>query len=344
MEELKQQLETARDFAELHSEQAQAIYVDSYNRRAKDKSFAIGENVIVLYPDSTNKLLSKWQLGTIIDIFNEHSYLVDMPNGAHKQIHANFLRPFMAQVNSVIMADDVDFGDVSAVPVSSDVMLPSRIIDRELIAHLSPVQQQELLDLLDEFAECFSEQPGLCTRAEHKIVTLPGFVPKRLKAYKIRESLKPEVERQIDILLRDGFIVPSNSPMVSPIICVLKPDKLCTGQQQIRIVCDFRYLNKFTQFDPYPVSDLEAVMRKVAGFRFISTFDAKSGYWQTPVEPDSQPLLSFQTHHGLWQWTRTPFGAKNSGSTFCRAIQDVLAPVRDVTVNYVDDMGVGSNE
>jgi hypothetical protein len=53
--------------------------------------------------------------------------------------------------------------------------------------------------------------------------------------------------------------------------------------------------------------------------------------------------LGFATHHGLWQWTRTPFGAKNSGSTFIRALQHVLKPVRDITVSYVDDMGIGSH-
>jgi len=53
--------------------------------------------------------------------------------------------------------------------------------------------------------------------------------------------------------------------------------------------------------------------------------------------------LGFATHHGLWQWTRTPFGAKNSGSTFIRALQHVLKPVRDITASYVDDMSIGSH-
>jgi hypothetical protein len=61
------------------------------------------------------------------------------------------------------------------------------------------------------------------------------------------------------------------------------------------------------------------------------------------VKPECQWLLGFATHHGLWQWTRTPFGAKNSGSTFIRAIQFVLKQVCDITASYVDDMGVGSH-
>jgi Reverse transcriptase (RNA-dependent DNA polymerase) len=75
----------------------------------------------------------------------------------------------------------------------------------------------------------------------------------------------------------------------------------------------------------------------------MSVIDARAGYWQTPVKLENQWLLVFATHHGLWQWTRTPFGAKNSGSTFIRAMQVVLKPLQDINANYVDDMGVGSH-
>jgi hypothetical protein len=64
--------------------------------------------------------------------------------------------------------------------------------------------------------------------------------------------LKPEVEKQkIDVLLKDGFIVPSSSPMISPIVCVVKHGTFRAGRMQVRIVCDLRFLNKITQFDPF---------------------------------------------------------------------------------------------
>jgi Reverse transcriptase (RNA-dependent DNA polymerase) len=91
------------------------------------------------------------------------------------------------------------------------------------------------------------------------------------------------------------------------------------------------------------VANQDDVMNKLASFKLISVFDARAGYWQTPVKPENQWLLGFATHHGLWQWTRTPLGAKNSGSTFIRAMQVVLKPLQDINANYVDDMGVGSH-
>lgn len=87
-------------------------------------------------------------------------------------------------------------------------------------------QQQELLGLLDRFSDCFSDSPGLCDAILHEIPTTADFVPKRLREYRVPENLE-EVNRQILQLLDMGFITESNSPMASPIVCVLKkrPDR-----------------------------------------------------------------------------------------------------------------------
>ncbi len=253
------------------------------------------------------------------------------------------MRPFTVRVNSVIAVQDNDFGDIVPTLPYELSQLPSSVLNRDTISHLSEVEQRQLLKLLDEFAACFSSKPGLILNVEHEIVTTPDFHPRRMKPYRIPEVLKVEVEKQIDQLLRDGFIEPSTSCMISPIVCVMKHDKFTSSKRDVRIVCDFRYLNKYTVIDPFPVPDQEEILNKLASFRYISVFDARAGYWQTRVKPECQPLLGFATHHGLWQWTRTPFGCKNSGSTFIRAIENVLRPVRDITATYVDDMGVGSD-
>ena len=39
-----------------------------------------------------------------------------------------------------------------------------------------------------------------------------------------------------------------------------------------------------------------------------------------------------------------PFGLKNAGATFVRAVRSILRPIRSFAESYVDDMGVGSYE
>jgi len=66
-----------------------------------------------------------------------------------------------------------------------------------------------LCGLLDSFSECFSDKPGFCSCNEHHIEISKEFHPKLLREYRIQELMKAEVQRQIDELANDGFIVPS---------------------------------------------------------------------------------------------------------------------------------------
>ena len=57
-----------------------------------------------------------------------------------------------------------------------------------------------------EFADVFVEKPGLCNEGVHETHVTPDFKPRRLRAYKVPELLKPEVDRQLQELLDMGFI------------------------------------------------------------------------------------------------------------------------------------------
>ena len=59
LQELKENLEIAADFATKHAEDEQASYSEYYSRPMKDKHFNVGENVLFLAPDSSNKIYSR---------------------------------------------------------------------------------------------------------------------------------------------------------------------------------------------------------------------------------------------------------------------------------------------
>ena len=59
LEELKRNLEKAQDYATAHTEKAQQRYVSRYNLRAREKSFEIGQKVLVLIQDSTSSKPSR---------------------------------------------------------------------------------------------------------------------------------------------------------------------------------------------------------------------------------------------------------------------------------------------
>ena len=102
------------------------------------KTFNEGEKVIVLIKDSTNHLLSRWQVGKIVKVKSPYSYLVELPSGAVAHIHVDKLRQYTARAHAVILQQDKDFGTIHSMPPDiSDNKLPSQRIDRSTIAHLS---------------------------------------------------------------------------------------------------------------------------------------------------------------------------------------------------------------
>jgi hypothetical protein len=223
-------------------------------------------------------------------------------------------------------------------------LLPSKRIPPEKLAHLDTRRQLELLEVLDRFSQVFSEVPGLCELVEHRIPISDEFQPKRLKAYKVPEQLEAEVfSRQISELWRLGFIEKRNSPMASPIVCILNKSVGPDGKRDVRIAIDYRYVNKFTEPSIAPLEDMAEIIQKAGASKFITLSDAQSGFHQFLVNPKDRWLTSFICDDGQFQWTRTPFGMRLSGTTFVRGVKEILRPIRDFTKSYVDDMAVHSD-
>ena len=92
-----------------------------------------------------------------------------------------------------------------------------------------------MLEVLDRHPQLFSDIPGLCEVVQHEIPLTAEFRPRRLKAFRIPECLKPEVDREIKELLDQGFIRRSNTPMASPLVCMLKGPG---GQNGVHLAID----------------------------------------------------------------------------------------------------------
>ena len=140
-------------------------------------------------------------------------------------------------------------------------------------------------------------------------------------------------------LLELGIIVPSNSEMASPVVCVLKGPN---GQNGVRLAIDYRHVNRFSCGDCFPTPDIADVLQRVGKARFISCFDAKSGYWQIPVKEESRWLTAFVCDAGLFEFKRMPFGLKSASNTFIRCMSRILNPIRSFTEPFVDDVSVFS--
>ena len=131
----------------------------------------------------------------------------------------------------------------------------------------------------------------------------------------------------------------TSSEYRAPAILVPKPDGT------MRMVIDFRRLNKITKKNKYPMEDTESVMLRLHGSKWFSKFDLSNGFYQILVDENSRKYTTFVTKEGMFQFIRMPMGLTNSPATFAGAMDECLNDLdikRENMECYVDDILVHS--
>ncbi|KAK3279476.1 hypothetical protein CYMTET_12643 [Cymbomonas tetramitiformis] len=104
---------------------------------------------------------------------------------------------------------------------------------------------------------------------------------------------------QLDELLAKGYIRPSSSPRGSPIRMVPKPSNL----KELRLVIDYRLINKITVKDRYPLPDVQSLIDYMQGATTFYTADALWGFWQDmgkglqPIAFESKQFSSVEQNY-----------------------------------------------
>ena len=91
---------------------------------------------------------------------------------------------------------------------------------------------------------------------------------------------------------------------------------------------------------------IDDMLDQLSGKKVFTTLDAKSGYWQVPLEETSRSKTAFSTSNNLYQFRVMPFGLCNAPATFQRVIQQILSGLGGSSpfyCAYIDDILVFSD-
>ena len=120
---------------------------------------------------------------------------------------------------------------------------------------LSPLQQQQLNELFKEYIDVFSqgdEDLGNTPLLKHGIET--HGPPLRQPYRRQNPAVRREEMAQVQQMLSNNVIRPSNSPWASPVVMVRKKDG------SLRFCVDFRQLNAATVKDAHPLPRIDDLL------------------------------------------------------------------------------------
>ncbi|KAG8724335.1 hypothetical protein FRC09_020068 [Ceratobasidium sp. 395] len=117
-------------------------------------------------------------------------------------------------------------------------------------------------------------------------------------------------------------------------------------EAKFRLVHNFAEVNDVTKIPPFPMGDLGAKQRAVAGFRYVNTIDFASGFNALPMEESSIKYTGFYVEgRGYYVYLRMPFGLTGAPSSWCEMLADALNDLLgDGMEIWMDDVGMGFND
>jgi hypothetical protein len=223
---------------------------------------------------------------------------------------------------------------------------PKTVPFNEQIKHIEEIndsgdnnetERVEFTQMMKRYEHIFSTKPGKIKNYTCQIKLKPGE-PICQKSYPIPVSKMGEIQDEINRMMTLGIIERSNSPWSSPIVGIKKKNG------SLRVCLDARKINQRIIPDCERPMNIEDILIKFKGSRYLSSIDLTAGYWQCILNKNSREVTAFLFKGRNYQFQVLPFGLVNSVTEFQKIIDKVLGPeVLQYVAIYVDDIHVMSN-
>ena len=146
-----------------------------------------------------------------------------------------------------------------------------------------------LRSCLDVFAWLYEDMPGLDpTIVQYHLPILPHARPVKQKLRRLHPRWSLQVKEEIQKQLSVGFLSAVEYPeWLANVIPVPKKDG------KVRVCVDFRYLNKTSPKDDFPLPHIDMLVDRIAGHPMFSFMDGFSGYNKILMAPEDMEKTSF---------------------------------------------------
>ena len=143
---------------------------------------------------------------------------------------------------------------------------------------------------------------------EVDLTVTPVINPQRT----IPAALHDRVKEELDDMEKRGVVRKVEEPTdwVNSMAIVEKPNG------SLRICLDPRHLNKAIKREHFQLTTIKDITTRMANAKWFTKLDANRGYWQIPLDEESQLLTTFNTPFGWYCYQVTPFGITSAQEVF----------------------------
>ena len=175
---------------------------------------------------------------------------------------------------------------------------------------------------------------GFSDKVSHKI-NMKTPQPVYVKQFRIPDAYEEVILAHVAEWQKQSVIEECSSRYNSPVFCVPKKDG------GLRIVQDFRQINKASYEDKYAIKDVQQCVDVIgkSNSRIFSTMDMASGFWQQDLEEDSRDYTAFTIPilNTQFRWKRNVMGLQGAPASFSRLTALVFRGI-DKAITYIDDL------
>ena len=345
---VKNHLSFACEFAAANLNQSKTKMKVWYDKKAREREFQKGDEVLVLLPITGQPLAAKFRGPyNVVRKINATDYIVATPDRRKPQqiFHINMLKPYCRAPNNdnsesiaLCIERDISLGELedennSYPPGEIESFSENSNAWQDLsnnLSHLSRENAHQLVNILSETPELFREAPGRTCLAVHD-VDVGDAVPIKQSPYRVSPKRRSILQQELEYMLQHRLIQRGAGAWSSPVTLVPKPGG------KFRFCIDYRRVNSVTKTDSYPLPRIDDCIDQIGTASFITKIDLMKGYWQVPLTPRAKEISCFVANNQTFYCEVMPYGMKNAPATFQRLMNHICFDIPGCVV-YIDDI------
>ena len=200
-------------------------------------------------------------------------------------------------------------------------------------ANLNLNERDELLTLLRRYETLFDGTLGDWKLKPVSLELREGSVPYSTRPYPIPEKYFTTSRKEVERLCEIGVLKRQReSEWVSPTFITPKKD------QTVRVVSDFRRLNKMLVRKPFPLPKISTTLMQLTGFTYATALYLNMGYYTIRIDAKASDMCTIIFPWGKYSYQRVPMGISRAPDIFEGFMSDLVMEDLMYVRTYIDDL------